>query len=71
MSKDSIQQRMAAWMADYEDSGLLLETMGPTEVDDYLLDTAHDIMSQVLASFPRYATDYTPDAYTTGPLHRP
>ena len=44
MSKDSIQQRMAAWMADYEDSGLLQETMEPNEADAYLLDEAYNIM---------------------------
>ena len=47
MSKDTVVQRAAAWMADYEDGGLLLETMAPNELDAYLLDQAYDIMCQV------------------------
>ena len=53
MSKDSIQQRMAAWMADYEESGLLQETMEPNEVNAYLLDTAFDIMKEC---YPKFVT---------------
>ena len=47
MSKDTVAQRAAAWMADYEDGGLLLETMEPNELDAYLLDRAYDIMCQL------------------------
>ena len=53
MSKDSIQQRMAAWMADYEESGLLRETMEPNEVDADLLNTAFDIMKEC---YPKFVT---------------
>ena len=54
MSKDSIQQRMAAWMADYEDRGLLQETMEPNEVDADLLNTAFDIMKEC---YPKFVTN--------------
>ena len=47
MSKDTIMQRVAAWTADYEDGGHLLETMEPNELDAYLLDQAYDIMCQL------------------------
>ena len=47
MSKDTVAQRAAAWLADYEDGGLLLETMEPNELDAYLLDQAYDIMCQL------------------------
>ena len=47
MSKDTVAQRAAAWMADYEDGGLLLETMEPNELDAFLLDQAYDIMSEL------------------------
>ena len=47
MSKDTVAQRAAAWLADYEDGGLLLETMEPNELDAYLLDRAYDIMCQL------------------------
>ena len=47
MSKDTVVQRAAAWLADYEDGGLLLETMEPNELDAYLLDRAYDIMCQL------------------------
>ena len=47
MSKDTVAQRAAAWLADYEDGGLLLETMEPNELDGYLLDQAYDIMSEL------------------------
>ena len=47
MNKDTIMQRVAAWTADYEDGGHLLETMEPNELDAYLLDQAYDIMSEL------------------------
>ena len=47
MSKDTVAQRAAAWMADFEDSGLLLETMEAEAVDAHLLEEAYDIMCQL------------------------
>ena len=44
MSKDTVAQRAAAWMADFEDSGLLLETMEAEAVDAHLLEEAYNIM---------------------------
>ena len=57
MSKDSIQQRMAAWMADYEETGLQLESMKADKVGSptlfvlenrlHLVDSAYEIMSEL------------------------
>ena len=50
MSKDSIQQRMAAWMADYEDPTGAFRAVPDR---DTLLDTAFDIMKEC---YPKFVT---------------
>lgn len=42
-----LYEKAAVWMADYEEPGLLEETMKKEDVDNYLLDKAMDIMYQV------------------------
>ena len=50
MSKDSIQQRMAAWMADYEDPTGAFRAVPDR---DTLLGTAFDIMKEC---YPKFVT---------------
>ena len=45
--KRELKDRLTAWMADYEDSSLLAETMPEQDIDLYLLDTAFDIMYEI------------------------
>ena len=45
--KKELYQRLTAWMADYEDSSFLQETMSDKEIDTYLLDCAFDIMYDI------------------------
>ena len=45
--KKELYERLTAWMADYEDSSLLQETMSDKEIDVYLLDCAFDIMYDI------------------------
>ena len=45
--KQELYARLTAWMADYEDSSLLQETMSDKEIDIYLLDCAFDIMYDI------------------------
>ena len=45
--KKELYERLTAWMADYEDSSLLQETMSDKEIDIYLLDCAFDIMYDI------------------------
>ena len=59
MSKDSIQQRMAAWMADYEDPTGAFRAVPDR---DTLLDTAFDIMKEC---YPKFVTSaFIEDAST-------
>jgi hypothetical protein len=45
--KKELKDRLTAWMADYEDSSLLEETMAEQDINLYLLDTAFDIMYDI------------------------
>ena len=45
--KKELYERLTAWMADYEDSSLLQETMSDKEIDIYLMDCAFDIMYDI------------------------
>ena len=50
MSKQITKQlyeNASCWMADFEDSSLLEETMPKEDVEQYLLDKAFDIMYQL------------------------
>jgi len=43
----ALYEKAACWMADNEDSCLLEETMPKEDVDQYLLDTADEIMGEI------------------------
>ena len=45
--KKELYERLTAWMANYEDSSLLQETMSDKEIDVYLMDCAFDIMYDI------------------------
>ena len=45
--KKELYERLTAWMADYEDSSLLEETMAAEDINTYLMDCAFDIMYDI------------------------
>ena len=45
--KKELYERLTAWMADYEDSSLLEETMPAEDITSYLMDCAFDIMYDI------------------------
>ena len=45
--KKELYERLTAWMADYEDSSILEETMSDKDIDTFLLDSAFDIMYDI------------------------
>ena len=45
--KKELYERLTAWMADYEDSSLLEETMPAEDINTYLMDCAFDIMYDI------------------------
>ena len=45
--KKELYERLTAWMADYEDSSLLEETMPAEDINSYLMDYAFDIMYDI------------------------
>ena len=45
--KKELYERLTAWMADYEDSSLLEETMPAEDINSYLMDCAFDIMYDI------------------------
>ena len=51
MISKAIYERLAAWMADNEDSSLLEESMPKEDVNAYLLDEAHDIFYNLYQSY--------------------
>jgi hypothetical protein len=45
--KKELYERLTAWMADYEDSSILEETMSDQDINTFLLDSAFDIMYDI------------------------
>lgn len=44
MNKITIKEKINAWIADYEDSSLLEESIGAKNVKNYLLNDAKEIL---------------------------